>query len=93
MFVMLKEDNTTSSFYLCYLLCVHSVIITFGTICTSVPLYTIVKCTDGMAAYMGQCMLLITCVVTMVFIYMLIKLQMNILSLFVFHNIIISPFL
>ena len=69
MLIALKEDNTTISFYLCCLLCVLSVIIESGVICISEHLYAN-KCTDGMVVYMCQCMLLVTCAVTAVSVYM-----------------------
>ena len=63
MLLILKKDNTTGSFYLCCLLCVLSVIIKFGAICTSVYSYTIM-CTDVVMVYVCPCIILVACAAT-----------------------------
>ena len=87
MLLALKEDKTTGSFCLCCLLCVLSVIIKSGAVFTNVHLYTIIictGCTGSMVVYMHPCMLLVTCAS---------KLHINIILLFMFHNITTSSFL
>ena len=48
MLLALMEDNITGSFYLRYSLCVLSMIIRYGAICTGI-LYTIIIFTNGAA--------------------------------------------
>ena len=60
-FVMLftfKDNDITSSFYLCCLFYVLSVLIISNCICTRVQLYLIIRCTDGAIVYMCTCILL-----------------------------------
>ena len=66
MLPVLKEDNTTGCFCLCCLLCVLSMIIKSGVICTSVHLLAITVCTYSVLVYMCPCMLLVTCATTVV---------------------------
>ena len=60
MLLVLKEDNTTGTLYLCHLLCVIRMIIKSGALCTNVHLYTIIICTNGMTVYMYPFILLAT---------------------------------
>ena len=68
--LIMKEGKTTGSFCLHCLLHVLSMIIKSGVICTSVHSCTIIMCTDVMAVCMCPCMLLVTCAITVVCIYM-----------------------
>ena len=60
MLLTLKEDNTTDNFYLCCLPHGLRVIMKSDALCTSVCLYTILICTDGMVVYVCPCILLTT---------------------------------
>ena len=78
MLLTLKEDDAIDSFYLCHVLCVLSMIIKSGVICTRVLLYTIIICAVHGSIYVSMyaighymcTILLALCVSTVVCIYM-----------------------
>ena len=97
MLLALNGDNTTGSFYPFCLLHVLSMITESAALCKSMDLYTIIICTDGVLVCMCPWMPLVTtgiicywlhvCRLRYAYILDASKLWINIILLFVFHNI------
>ena len=58
MLLAFKDDNTTHSFKLCHLLCIHSMIIVCDYVCTSMHICTFMMHTNDITVGMCLCVLL-----------------------------------